>query len=85
MKKNICIIPIDDEMELLSRAIFLLNEVKKKGFHKRDAFVNAVVDLLPSYSTPFGINMLNNFWAGRVKSEQLNYDIETVLEKLKAE
>ena len=76
--------PVDSEMELLGTAVKILNEFKLMGFTKRDAFVELVLEMDPHYKTFKNMQKLNNFWAGRVKDEFLNSDLEKIIERLKA-
>jgi hypothetical protein len=85
MKKSILIDPVDDEMELLANAVLILNNYKRTGFVKREAFVELIMGEDKSYHTLQGMQKLNNFWAGRVKDEVLNEDLNRILENLKSE
>lgn len=77
--------PVDDEMELMGNSIKILNEFKRLGFIKRDAFVEIVFENDSHYKTFENMKKLNNFWAGRVKDKFLNDDLEKIIETLKAE
>lgn len=77
--------PVDDEMELMGNSIKILNEFKRLGFVKRDAFVGLVFENDTHYKTFENMKKLNNFWAGRVKDKFLNDDLEKILETLKSE
>lgn len=83
MIKKIEIIPVDEEMELLSKAVFVLNEFKKAGYKTRQDFVEYVSETDISYKNIGGFNKLNNFWAGRVKDKSLNEDLQKILDQLK--
>jgi len=83
MNKSVCITPYDEEMAVLANSLNILNEYKKLGFVKREAFVELVMDEDKSYQTFEGMKKLNNFWALRVKDESLNEDLVRVLENLK--
>lgn len=83
MKNQVLIEPVDEEMALLANAVLILNNYKAKGFLKREAFVEVVMDEDKSYHTFQGMQKLNNFWACRVKESQLNADLVRILEKLK--
>jgi len=85
MKNLIQIDPIDEEMALLGNAVFILNNYKRAGFVKREAFVELVMEEDTSYHTLQGMQKLNNFWAGRVKDKFLNDDLVRILENLKSE
>jgi hypothetical protein len=85
MKNSILIEPVDDEMALLGNAVLILNNYKKAGFVKREAFVELIMDEDKSYHTLQGMQKLNNFWAGRVKDKLLNEDLNKILENLKSE
>lgn len=85
MKNLIQIDPIDEEMALLGNAVFILNNYKRAGFVKREAFVELVMEEDKSYHTFSGMQKLNNFWAGRVKDKSLNDDLVRILENLKSE
>lgn len=84
MIKKIEIIPVDEEMELLSKAVYILNCFKQAGYVNRQDFVEFVTDTDLSYKNINGFNKLNNFWAGRVKDKSLNADLEVILSKLKS-
>lgn len=78
--------PVDDEMKLRAEAVRILNEFKKLGFTKREAFIEVVFDHDPNYKSNFKrMRLLENFWSGRIKSKFLNDDLEVVLSKLKSE
>lgn len=83
MKNTILINPVDEEMTLMANAVLILNNYKAAGFEKREAFVELVMGEDTSYHNPKGMNLLNNFWACRVKNEILNNDLIRILEKLK--
>jgi hypothetical protein len=85
MKNTIQIDPVDEEMALLGNAVLILNNYKKAGFVKREAFVELVMDEDKSYHTLQGMQKLNNFWAGRVKDKFLNDDLNRILDNLKSE
>lgn len=85
MKNSILIEPVDDEMALLGNAVLILNNYKRIGFVKREAFVELIMDEDKSYHTLQGMQKLNNFWAGRVKDKVLNEDLNRILENLKSE
>jgi len=76
--------PVDDEMKLMGDSLTILNEFKKLGFVKRDAFVELVLELDTHYKTFKNMQKLNNFWAGRVKDKFLNEDLCKILEQLKS-
>jgi hypothetical protein len=84
MNNSVCINPVDEEMALLANAVNILNEYKKLGFVKRDAFLELVMGEDSSYHTLEGMKKLNNFWAGRVKDRFLNEDLNRILENLKS-
>lgn len=84
MNNSVCIYPVDDEMALLANAVNILNEYKRIGFVKREAFVELVMDEDSSYHNLKGMQKLNNFWAGRVKDQFLNDDLKKILENLKS-
>lgn len=83
MIKDVLIAPVDEEMELLANSVKILNEYKKLGFVKRDAFVEVVMTEDKSYHHFEGMKLLNNFWSSRVKDKNLNDDLLKVLENLK--
>lgn len=83
MKKVIQIEPVDSDMEVLVNAVLILNDYKRAGFVKRDAFVELVMGEDKSYHTFSAMQKLNNFWAGRVKDAALNSDLSRILENLK--
>ena len=83
MIKTIQIQPVDEEMELLSKAVFILNEFKKSGYTTRQDFVVYVSETDNSYKNISGFNKLNNFWAGRVKDKSLNDDLQNILKVIK--
>jgi hypothetical protein len=83
MNKSVCITPIDDEMALLADSLQILNEFKKMGFVKREAFVELVMGEDSSYHTFEGMKRLNNFWALRVKDALINSDLRKILDNLK--
>ena len=83
MNNSVCINPVDDEMALLANAVNILNEYKKLGFVKRDGFVELIMGEDISYHNLDGMKKLNNFWAGRVKDQFLNDDLNRILENLK--
>lgn len=83
MIKDVLIAPVDEEMELLANSVKILNEYKKLGFVKRDAFVEVVMGEDESYHNYEGMKLLNNFWSSRVKDKNLNNDLVKVLENLK--
>jgi len=83
MIKEVLINPVDQEMELLANSVKILNEYKKLGFVKRDAFVEVVMGEDESYHNFEGMKLLNNFWSSRVKDKNLNDDLVKVLENLK--
>lgn len=83
MIKTIQIEPVDEEMELLSKAVFILNEFKKSGYTTRQDFVEYVSETDDSYRNVSGFNKLNNFWAGRVKDKSLNEDLQKILDNIK--
>ena len=85
MKKSIVISPVDNEMELLANAVRILNSYKVAGFVKRESFVELVMGEDTSYHNLSGMQKLNNFWAGRVKDQDLNNDLQRILEKLKVQ
>jgi len=84
MEKSFCINPVNDEMKISVEAVYLLNEFKRK-FETRRSFMQVVVDKMPKYDNMEGFNQLTAFWNSRLKSQEMNTDIETVLELLKAE
>lgn len=83
MVNDIVITPVDDEMALLANSVKILNEYKKLGFTKREAFLEVVMGEDTSYHNLSGMNKLNNFWAMRVKDSILNSDLLKILENLK--
>lgn len=83
MIKTIQIEPVDEEMELLSKAVFILNEFKKSGYTTRQDFVEYVSETNAAYKNIGGFNKLNNFWAGRVKDKSLNEDLQKILDNIK--
>lgn len=83
MNKSVCITPIDDEMALIADSLHILNEFKKLGFVKREAFVELVMSEDSAYHTFDGMKRLNNFWALRVKDVLINADLRKILENLK--
>lgn len=83
MKNSIVINPVDDDVALLANSVRILNNYKKAGFVKREAFVELVMDEDSSYHTFQGMQKLNNFWASRVKDSVLNDDLDRIFEKLK--
>jgi len=83
MMNEIVITPVDDEMALLANSVKILNEYKKLGFTKREAFLEVVMGEDTSYHNLSGMNKLNNFWAMRVKDSILNSDLLKILENLK--
>ena len=83
MIKTIQIEPVDEEMELLSKAVFILNEFKKSGYTTRQDFVGYVSETDAAYKNIGGFNKLNNFWAGRVKDKFLNEDLQKILDNKK--
>lgn len=84
MNNSVCINPVDNEMALLANAVNILNEYKKLGFVKREAFVELIMGEDSGYHTLKGMQKLNNFWAGRVKDQFLNEDLNRILENLKS-
>ena len=83
MNNSVCIKPVDDEMALMANSLRILNDYKKLGFTKREAFVELVMDEDKNYQNFEGMKKLNNFWALRVKDMILNQDLLKVLENLK--
>lgn len=83
MKNSIVINPVDDDVALLANSVRILNNYKKAGFVKREAFVELVMDEDSSYHTFQGMQKLNNFWASRVKDSVLNDNLDRIFEKLK--
>jgi hypothetical protein len=85
MKNSILIDPVDEDMALLANAVLILNNYKKAGFVKREAFVELIMSEDKTYHSLSGMQKLNNFWAGRVKDAHLNNDLIRILENLKSE
>ena len=83
MNKFIEILPFDDEMKVLVTALQILNDFKRLGFVKRDAFVELIMSEDVSYHNFSAMQKLNNFWAGRVKDDVLNTDLQRILENVK--
>lgn len=80
---TINIIPVDEEMKVLATAVKILNDYKTIGFVNRSAFVELIMDEDKSYHSFQAMQKLNNFWAGRVKDEELNADLIRIFENMK--
>lgn len=85
MENTVSIEPASDEIKTIANAVRIKNEFLRKGISKRVAFKNFVVEILPEFSTPDKIALLDGFWLLRVKDDKINRDLEIVLEQLKSE
>lgn len=83
--KLIQIQPVDKDIALLANAVRILNDYKRAGFVKRDSFIEVVIEIDPHFNQFHLIQKLYIFWAGRLKDEAINADLEKILEKLKSE
>jgi len=82
-KKVLNLKPIDDDIKTRLIGVIILNDFRKLGFQKRDAFINLVCDILPKYAKYPKFRDLERFWDGRIANEDLNNELFTVLENLK--
>ena len=85
MKKSICISPFDDEIKTAAQAVYLLNAFRELGFVTRRSFMEVVSEKRPEYATVEGFNKLTAYWNSRVRSEEMNDVIDSVLSQLKSE
>jgi hypothetical protein len=84
MEKSFCITPANEEMKVTIQAVYLLNAFKETFEHKR-SFLQVMADKMPKYNSMEGFNQLTAFWNGRMRNQEINNDVETVLEMLKSE
>lgn len=83
MKKTICITPVDKTMEGWALAVKLNNDFRMKGYTKREAFVDVVLEHIGSYKEDYKkVQQLQNFWAMRDRSPELLHDLQKVLDQL---
>lgn len=82
MKESICIRPADDEIEVMAKAVAILNKFRILGIIIRKKFVDLVIEKDPSFATQEKIQQLYSFWVGRIRDEKLNDSLEAVLQKL---
>lgn len=83
MKNPICITPADDDTEMVTEALRIVNDFKTLGY-RRDEFFSAVIDKLPEYDTVEGTKKLTGYWLLRVKDSKLNDQLSELLVQLKA-
>lgn len=83
--KSICINPVDEDMRLIVDSLNILNEFKRLGFVTRGGFVGVVQMNLEEFKDYANLTRLFQFWAGRLKDQQLNDQLNQLLNALKNE
>jgi hypothetical protein len=85
MENTISITTSDKTIQTWATALKILDAFKKKGFVRRDVFIETIQSLDPSYMEYSKVKTLQNFWQLRVRDEYVNKDLLKVLEQLNAE
>jgi hypothetical protein len=82
MKKLICITPADEDTQVLTEALRIVNDFKILGYRRED-FFRLVIDRLPDYDTMDGVKKLTGYWLLRVKDPELNEQLSEMLLNIK--
>lgn len=83
--KTITIKSRDKRVITMAQAVKIRNEFVKKGFKTRQQFVAVVCQILPEFAPYDKTNRLVAWWNFRGVDDALNFQLETVLNQLKAE
>lgn len=82
MKSTIIIEPETDEIRLMAISVDIKNKFAKKGCITRSAFISTVQEHNSRYMDYKMVGRLETWWLGRIRDQELNNDLLTILNLL---